>query len=399
MSLFSDNFKAAKCKSQFSERSYSHSTGLDLVDLANGSYDPARDKFNVGMRAGRTATFVGYTGSGKTTLCQQAAAGIAQQFENAAIIPFDTEKSWNMTRFMNLYTRGDANLLKKFEEQTPMKIINTDTYLDDLRGLISDLAEFKETHRDDLMEEITDINGDKVVQMAPTIIIPDSIAALFSRKNSENIEEGGEDNNMAGAQAAKENNAFFSKILNTLFKYNIILLNCNHITTNIKTDMFSHPQSKLPWMKAEENIKGGNGHWYFADFFVRINPGSKLDPEKDYKINGRINNFQIIKSRGNESGATYPLVFNSTTGYDNILSDVEYLYSEGLIKAAGPRSKLVNYPEYSFTKSTVKAEIEKHPELEEVIRKEVYESFKSRMPKMTDASDEIKTEMPKELEA
>jgi RecA/RadA recombinase len=387
MSFMSSQFKSAKCTSTFKSKIVALPTGFDLIDAGNGAYDPVEKKFDAGLREGHIIGVVGYTGSGKSTLAIQLASGIVEPFENGTVIPFDTEKAWHKPRVKALYSKGgDEDLLKKWSEKWPEEIKNVDTYLDDVLAFIVDLAEFKQAHIEELTETFTDINGDKVSVLAPSVIIIDSLAALFSRRSAKSVEEEGKgDSNAAAMQTAKENNGFFGKILNTIFASNIFIIVCNHITTAVKTDQFDHRPAKLQWLRPDENIKGGSGFAYYADTFFRVNPGTKLDPTKDYKIRGFINEVQLIKSRGNESGLSYPMIFDFKNGYDSLLSNVQFLYNEGKIKAAGPSSSLISHPEFKFTKGNIRDAVIKNPTLEVFIREEVYKVFEGRVPTVGEA--------------
>lgn len=397
MSLISEKFKSKKCASSNISQDCSLLTGIDIIDLANGSYDPVRKKFEVGPRPGRMIGVVGFTGSGKSTLINQMVSAITIPFENGSIHVIDSEKAYKYSRMRDLFTMGNPDLISKFEEQFPMEnLLNADTYLDDALGLLNDLYAFKMENAEALMEDYEDVNGDVHKMMPPSVITIDSLAALYSRSASANIESGEEDSNMNGGRTAKENNAFFSKTLNQCFKANIILAVCNHITTNISTNRFAPVQAKVPWLKPEENIKGGTGFSFLCDFFVRIHPGSKLSPDKDYKIRGRLNTLEVLKSRGNSSGRSYPLVFDMDTArYNNILSDVQFLYENGAIESGGKVSRLGGF---TFTKGTVLEKCKKDPALEQAIREATYDVFKKQRSEDYESGSDALPQIPEGVE-
>jgi len=354
-------------------------TGLDIIDLSNGAKDPQTGDLHIGMREGHFICFVGDTGTGKSTLAQQMAYGIVQPFQNGLVNVLDLERAYQKPRMKNLYAKGDPELLKRFEEQVGNPL-NIDVYLDDIRQMLADTAKFKEEHKADLMETFTDVNGKTVEVMAPTIFLIDSVAAMVSRDRAGTVESGVNDNNMSHSQQAIENSQFVTKIMNIMFKYNIYVFFCGHITTKVNTNAMDKRPSAFPWLAPEENLKGGKAVWYFADYMVRIHKGTMLhDPEKDYGIHGFINKIQVLKSRGNDSGISYPLVFELSRGYDNLLSNVQFLIEQKKI-ATGTRSYLESMPDIKFTKKTVREVCAQHPELEQAIAEEVYKIFESHMP-------------------
>jgi RecA/RadA recombinase len=370
-------------------------TGLDIIDLSNGAKDPQTGDLHLGMREGHFICFVGDTGTGKSTLAQQMAYGIVQPFENGMVNVLDLERAYQKPRMKNLYAKGDPELLKKFEEQVGDPL-NIDVYLDDIRQMLADTATFKEAHKAELMETFIDANGKKVEVMAPTIFLIDSVAAMVSRDRAATVESGVNDNNMSHSQQAIENSQFVTKIMNIMFKYNIYVFFCGHITTKVNTNAADKRPSAFPWLAPEENLKGGRAVWYFADYMVRIHKGTMLhDPEKDYGIHGFINKIQVLKSRGNDSGISYPLVFELSRGYDNLLSNVQFLIDNKRI-LTGTRSYLDSMPDIKFTKKTVREVCKQHPELEQAISEEVLKIFEAHMPSIVSDGSQNAADAPDE---
>ena len=381
MSLMSEFRKEADKKSdmQAKEEIISIPTGYDIVDMSNAMRDYKTGTIDAGLREGHIIGAAGPSGAGKTTFLQNLAFGLIKPFENGTLEDMDAEHSHNRQRMKFLYTKGDPNLEARFEEQVS-KPYNLNIYLDDVNQRFHEIYDFKVKHRKELMEKFKTVDGRELEVMAPTVMFIDSISALYSRKQSEAIESGEMDSNMAGSQQAITNNAFFKKTANMMFDANIYFFVVGHITKAVQTGYTPKP-SNIPWLAPDENIPGGSSWIYMADWLARVDKGKALkDPTKDYGIRGYVNNFQILKSRGNESGIVYPQVFDFVNGYSNVLSNVEFLIDNKRI-ITGPKSYLASMPDIKFTKSTILETCEEHPELEEAISNEVAEIFISRMPK------------------
>jgi len=356
-------------------------TGFTLIDMANGCIDQENGCYEAGLRTGRIFAICGFSGSGKSTIIAQLSFPMIQQFENGDMYWFDAEKAMNSkSRSIQLYCGHDKSpeLLQKFYDQ--VRIESEDTYLDDLIEFVKTTHDFKMDHLEELTEEITGYDGKKHKVLAPTIIVVDSLASTFSKASSASAEDKGElSANTAGARQAIENNDFIAKSLNMLYAANIMIGFVSHLNT--KPAMGTPQVSKIPFLPPDENIKGGSGSVFYADFSAKIFKGTILHADKDYGFDGFINQIQILKSRSNVAGRKYPLVFDSTHGgvYDNLLSNVQFLYETGDIKAAGPYSVLNSCPEIKFTKKTVRDVVAKNPALGEAIEAKVIEIMSGKM--------------------
>lgn len=380
MSKFREKTMGAQRKGEYF-KDHAIPTGFTLIDMANGCIDQENDCFEAGIRTGRTFAVCGFSGSGKSTLIAQLVFPMVQQFENGEVYWFDAEKAMNSkSRAIQLYCGNDKSpeLLQRLDEQ--LRIENEDTYLDKLADFVKTTHDFKMQHLEELTEEITGYDGKKHQVLAPTIIVVDSLASTFSKASSSKAEDDGElSNKTAGAQQAIENNDFIAKSLNMLYSANIMIGFVSHLNT--KPAMGTPEVSKIPFLPPNENVKGGSGSVFYADYSTKIFKGTILHAEKDYGFDGFINQIQILKSRSNVAGRKYPLVFDSTHGgiYDNLLSNVQFLYETGDIKSAGPYSVLNSMPSIKFTKKTVREVVAQHPELGDAIEAKVVEIMTGKM--------------------
>ena len=91
----------------------------------------------------------------------------------------------------------------------------------------------------------------------------------------------------------------------------------------------------------------GSSVIYLADSLVKLLAGSKLEEDKDYGIKGFMVNGIFLKSRSNEAGRPFELVFNQKIGFDDFYTNFNYLKKEKCAIIQGYYfSKPVPYEDY-----------------------------------------------------
>ena len=190
---------------------------------------------------------------------------------------------------------------------------------------------------------------------------------------------------MSTTATAKTNTAVFKRIVPKLKAANIILFTINHINDKIEVNAFTHTKSQVSFLKPGETLPGGKAALYLANNLIRVDDGAKLKETDGLGINGKIVDFEIIKSRTNAAGRSVPMVFDFTNGFDDILSLFMFLKSTGAIITGATcylrghedmkfrqrdfKNKLFNDPEFAKAFNEVaRAELETllgNPEVEE----------------------------------
>lgn len=389
MGLLADRFRAqmAKTKDPRMEEANAdvlYPTGFLPFDFLNGYRVHVKSETedfwynSVGIVDGSSVSFAGRSGSGKTTAAIQMAANIVRPFPEATIFFDDIEGGSNATR---------RELLTHFTpEEAEQRIIyrNTAVSAENFYKRIASIYEIKMNNRADFEYDTgkLDSRGNKIYKLIPTVYILDSLAMLTPEKLTEEEELSGQ---MSTTATAKTNTAVFKRIVPKLKATNIILFTINHINDKIEVNAFTHTKSQVSFLKPGETLPGGKAALYLANNLIRVDDGAKLKETDGLGINGKIVDFEIIKSRTNAAGRSVPMVFDFTSGFDDILSLFMFLKSTGAIITGATcylrghedmkfrqrdfKNKLFNDPEFAKAFNEVaRAELETllgNPEVEE----------------------------------
>lgn len=389
MGLLADRFRAqmAKTKDPRMEEAVAdvlYPTGFLPFDFLNGYRVHVKSETedfwynSVGIVDGSSTTVCGRSGAGKTTVALQMAANIIRPFPDATIFFDDIEGGSNATR---------RELLTHFTpEEAEQRIIyrNTAVSAENFYKRIASIYEIKMNNRADFEYDTgkLDSRGNKIYKLIPTVYILDSLAMLTPEKLTEEEELSGQ---MSTTATAKTNTAVFKRIVPKLKAANIILFTINHINDKIEVNAFTHTKSQVSFLKPGETLPGGKAALYLANNLIRVDDGAKLKETDGLGINGKIVDFEIIKSRTNAAGRSVPMVFDFANGFDDILSLFMFLKSTGAIITGATcylrghedmkfrqrdfKNKLFNDPEFAKAFNEVaRAELETllgNPEVEE----------------------------------
>lgn len=365
MGLLADRFRAqmAKTKDPRMEEANAdvlYPTGFLPFDFLNGyrvhvKSDTQDFWYNaVGIVDGSSVSLAGRSGSGKTTAAIQMAANIVRPFPEATIFFDDIEGGSNATR---------RELLTHFTpEEAEQRIIyrNTAVSAENFYKRIASIYEIKMNNRADFEYDTgkLDSRGNKIYKLIPTVYILDSLAMLTPEKLTEEEELSGQ---MSTTATAKTNTAVFKRIVPKLKAANIILFTINHINDKIEVNAFTHTKSQVSFLKPGETLPGGKAALYLANNLIRVDDGAKLKETDGLGINGKIVDFEIIKSRTNAAGRSVPMVFDFTNGFDDILSLFMFLKSTGAI-ITGATCYLRGHEDMKFRQRDFKNKLFDNPE-------------------------------------
>ena len=123
---------------------------------------------------------------------------------------------------------------------------------------------------------------------------------------------------------------------------------------------------QINYLKQNETLPGGTSALFLSSNILKLQASSKLEEEKDYGIKGFVTNSTLIKSRTNEAGRDFQMVYSQSNGYDNILTNFRELKSEGLLGGNGRAYYLKDLPDIKFTQKNFKEKYLSNEELKEV---------------------------------
>lgn len=365
MGLLADRFRAqmAKSKDPRMDEAVSdimYPTGFLPFDFLNGYRVHVKSNTqdfwynSVGIVDGSSTTIIGRSGSGKTTIALQMAANIVRPFPEATIFYDDIEGGSNDTR---------REMLTHFSpEECQQRIIyrNTAVSAENFYKRIASIYDIKLNNRADFEYDTGkyDSYGNKIYKLIPTVYILDSLAMLTPEKLTEEEELSGQ---MSTTATAKTNTAVFKRIIPKLKAANIILFVINHINDKIEINAFTHTKSQIGFLKQGETLPGGKAALYLANNMIRVDDGAKLKSNEGLGIDGKIVDFEIIKSRTNAAGRSVPMVFDFANGFDDILSLFMFLKSTGAI-VTGATCYLRGHEDMKFRQKDFKNKLFTDPE-------------------------------------
>jgi RecA/RadA recombinase len=342
MSFLTDEFRKTIEKDGLGQESVftpTYSSGIDLFDYRNGRLEAGVPM--IGVDGGKIFTIIGKSGVGKSTYAIQSATKIVEPFENGQVIHLDFERATTGARIQQV-TRWSQDLI-----DSKYILMNRQIYSETLYQLVKATAKLKTENFDKLKlpTDKVDRKGNKVFVLPPTVFLVDSWATMVPKDISDEKELSG---SMAASAIAKTNNAIIKRITGALEEANIILIIVNHITQKIEIGPVK-TQAQLNYLKQDESIPGGTSCVYLANTLLKLQASSKLEEDKDFGIKGFKAIGELIKSRSNEAGNKFTLVYSQSEGYHNLLTNFLMIKDLGFLKGNGRAYYFESAPNEKFT--------------------------------------------------
>lgn len=374
-------------------------TCFKIFDYSNGTVDYSDGKpiFNVGIDGGKNIEIIGKAGSGKSSFSIQLIYSIMKKYSESTLYIYDFEQSHTKARIKSITGMDD----EYFDDH--VTILSTGIYTESVLKLIKQIAAFKtskETKEKLLTENKEGIydkkTGELVKVLPPTFVMIDSVASMRTR----DAQDGDEMSSLtAGARNAIANKDFLNRILQPCMEANIILVAINHITDNVSMNM-TPPVALTRYLKNTESISGGKAFAYLPNLILKIEAGPKLEEKDKYGIKGFVATITIVKSRNSEGGKDFEMVFNQKEGFDEDLSEFEFLKKNNKIKGAGIGLYLANLDTVKFRMSNLKEKLQSDPVFRQKYDELVLETLKetTRVSSKIDTStNEVEVEHGPEL--
>lgn len=361
-----------------SEYDFTTRTGFENLDYLNGQIsvlDDGTKQLYTGVSNGRMIMIIAKSGAGKSTMAMQISHNIATRYGDKGLVYlYDFEQDNNIERYRSVTGATNAWCAEH------LTIYRDNISTDKLFKALVQVKKFKLEHEKDFLVDnengIKDETGKVVQVMAPTVFIVDSLAMMMPSDNLENDEMQG---SMNATAIAKANTQFFKRVVQVCNKANIIMIFVNHITQQIAMGV-TPPSAVVNYLKQDEAISGGKAAIYITDTLIKITTGAKLEEDKLWGIKGFEAKVEICKSRHAPAGRSVNMIFDQTNGFQNELSMLDYLKSNGKLKGNGMAYYIEGYENCKFRLSNFKEKLNSNPEFKaafiKLARNTLYTSIK-----------------------
>lgn len=380
LSLFKDKMNQSKStSSKEAEFDIMYPTGMLTLDYLNGTMIHVKSEemdmtYNsVGIMDGSSCMFIGRSGCGKSTLAIEIIGNQLRANPDSTAYIDDIEGSLPISRKEFLLGLPEEEL----RERVFMR--NTDITTENVYDQIRTIYEIKTSNKSQFQYDtgLYDIYGNRIFKLVPTFYFIDSFAVLMPNEVIQDDELG---SNMTGSSVAKQNTALIKKISQLLKGANIILYSVNHVLDDIQLGFIPKPM-QIAGLKQGERLPGGKTMIYLANNMFRLDEKTTLKEAEGYGINGTVVDVSIVKSRTNASKRSVPLIFDKSVGaFDNILSILHFLKSEGYIGGAGKALYFTANPNVKFSLKEFKNQLATNKELQDTftnVAKEAMEKMLS----------------------
>ena len=346
-----------------------YSSGIDIMDYYNG-YTNEDGETTVGFDGGKIITIIGKSGSGKSSLAIKMACNIVEDFDEGQIFHYDYERATNNARIKTISGWDDKTIKTKY------KRLSRDIYSESIYQIVKAIDKLKNDPKNYESIKIDsgklDSEGNPIYVLPPTVILIDSWAVMMPRDISEEEKLSG---SMSASSIAKTNNAVIKRIAGPLERGNIILLIINHIGSKIDINQFSKTQAQINFLKQDETVPGGSSCLFLCNNLIKCTTSTKLDKDSTYGVKGFLVKGEFIKSRSNEAGKPFEMVFEQATGFNNVLTNLHNLKELGLLKGSPRAYYFEELPDIKFTLKTFEEKYWENEELQEVVQQLVEENY------------------------
>ena len=276
------------------------SSGFAVFDLYTG-----------GLPVGGPLVLIGTPGAGKSTLAQCLCAKLEQQYKSAFSVYVDNEFSLDEQR-MKLLNIQHA-------------LVKVGLTLEEIDKLLDNVTEIKKA------KNITD----------PTLFVWDTYANTMTDKEMKL-----DDPTKATGWKVRLLGHMLPKMIAKCINHNIAFIIVNQLRDVIAMDSYITPAKELKYMPFGKDMPGGNPLKFNAFTLLYMKNLGKV--QDAYGFSGSKVEFLTVKCKKRSDGAKFTMIFDHSTGFDDIWSICEFLIQEKAIVPAGAYRRFKDYPEKSF---------------------------------------------------
>lgn len=313
------------------------------IDVLNAMYDG-------GFPIGRIHQFVGNTGSFKSTLAGNIAAGFQNYFKQKGELYYvyylDSENTTTEKRLAQLGVRNP--------KVTPFNIRE----VENIFQVISRIGDFKAEKIKVLEEKITELRKgsqkkeilqqidaykeliEKVNRMQ-FLIIWDSLANTITKKDIE--AKGDYDKTIGKKQKLLAH--LLPLYVDELTKHNITMIIINQLRDDISMDMFNQRAANLKFLQKDKVVPGGTAVTYNSASLLDLKVSS-LIKEQEYGFSGLKVYINAAKNKFYTPNLNLPFIIKYTTGVSNFWTNWLML-DENTVTIDGKPTKLLKTGPYN----------------------------------------------------
>lgn len=139
-----------------------------------------------------------------------------------------------------------------------------------------------------------------------------------------------------------------------------------------------------------ESIPGGSSSLYLSNNIIRCTTSTKLEEDSAYGIKGFVVKGEFVKSRSAEAGRSFEMIFEQSTGFDNILTNLANFKELGLLKGSPRAYYLEGCPDIKFTLKTFREKFLENKKLQKEVERLVAENYIKFIPNSANYIDKDK---------
>jgi hypothetical protein len=304
---------------------------------------------------------------------------IVRRYDNGLIIHFDLEQAMNLTRAkaMTKFT------VKEMKEKYVLRQMNST--IEDIKKMIMEVYKAKTSDPKTYMYNSgkKDEFGNDIVMYQPTVILIDSIPSLTTKLSETDKKEWAKLEEVTSQtermRLTGEVGRFYTDILPYLRAANIMVFSINHIKVNPQMGIVKSP-AELLYLKQDEALPCGKATVYLAHYMLKhVAVGSGKYTMEDDGFDGFLIRIEIIKSRSNQAGQSFDIIYDKVKGVSPIRTCIHFAKENGLVGGNKNATYFINNKDDKFPMRTVEQYFSEHKEMYKIMYDHIIPLLETRL--------------------
>ncbi len=353
-----------------------------LYDLATGRFMPGKDgSFILNGGLSRINSFAGKKQTFKTTIAAGLSGRVLRNYPFIEELFYDTENSLNgeerLAALAGCQTPEETN---DFCNRVEYKCLD-DYYLEDFYNRILEIANYREKHKKDFIEEtpFLDRHGKNILAWVPAVVSCDSFSAALVRTVGELVDKQG----ISGKKTTTDNmkdglvkTRFFIQMPSIASRAGIVFVFTGHLGKDGGMSPMDAFKRELPMMGMNEKVKNVGTKFGFLSNNMLETRAVKLlkDGNKECLYPADVNSdveLQQIKSiicrcKNNASGSAIHHISSQFYGMQEYLEYFHYVKERSAIVGTSGRYKLPGL-NTKFNRKQIRSKIDESYEFKRML--------------------------------